>query len=255
MQNGIVTLREEELSSGFRLWIRYVRSENISIWKDWFGVVNSMLDELMDIIKDDFFFLQHWVSILTEMQPQICYEKSMDDAQVAEENMSLLQNQWDTAFKEMYTIMHQILSYEDITNVFATEVLSSINKTYDICQICLNLPKHHALSRELFSLYKDVKRKNEPLKRNRETYTSPDKKDKKSIQEWKQQPPEEGTAILSRYFESKGFGFLHMNPGVKEIYFRKEICDTESFREGDTCSFTIDSRDPTGTKAKKVTFK
>ncbi len=204
------------------------------------------------------FFMNHWVSVLTEMQPQIFYKESMNDAQVAEENMILLQSQWDTAFKEMYTIMHDILSSENITTIFSAEILqSAINNAYDICKLCLNLPKYHTLSRELNSLYKEVKKKTEPVqhgKREREAYTSPEKIEKKSKKEWKQYPPEKGTAIVFKYLNSKGYGFLHIEPGVKEIYFRKEVCNKQSFEEGDTCSFTIDSNDSTRTKAKTVTF-
>lgn len=258
MQNAIVTLREKELDSGFYLWIRYVPDQNYSVWSNWFKSLNAMLDDLIHIIKYDRFFMNHWVSVLTAMQPQIFYQEDMEDAQIAEENMSLLQNQWDTAFKEMYTIMYDILSSENIKDLFSAEILlDTINKAYDICEICLNLPIYHNLSRELNSLYREVRKKIENVqcgKREREEYTSPEKIEYKVKREWKQYPPQTGNAIVLRYFNAQGYGFLHIEPGVKEIYFRKEVCNKQCFKEGDRCSFTIDSNDSTGTKAKRVTL-
>ena len=79
MQNAIVTLREKELDSGFYLWIRYVPDQNYSVWSNWFKSLNAMLDDLIHIIKYDRFFMNHWVSVLTAMQPQIFYQEDMEE--------------------------------------------------------------------------------------------------------------------------------------------------------------------------------
>lgn len=67
-------------------------------------------------------------------------------------------------------------------------------------------------------------------------------------------PPPQGKATVYMFCEQKGFGFLHVDDYTKRIFFRKENVNRLDIKNGDKCLYTINSQDPSQTKAKSVMF-
>ena len=69
------------------------------MWREWFSAINKVLDDMHRIMKMNPIFLNNWMYVLSSMQPQIYFSEDESDDHICTENLILLQNQWDTAFK------------------------------------------------------------------------------------------------------------------------------------------------------------
>lgn len=138
MFRSIVSLREKELDLHYHTWKEYIDEHKRIMWREWFNAINKVLDDMHRIMKMNPIFLNNWIHVLSSMQPQIYFSEDESDDHICTENLILLQSQWDTAFKELYSSVEYFLkSYELMTNT--QDVESAIETAYVICKICLSL--------------------------------------------------------------------------------------------------------------------
>jgi hypothetical protein len=83
----------------YHTWKEYIDEHKRMMWREWFSAINKVLDDMHRIMKMNPIFLNNWMYVLSSMQPQIYFSEDESDDHICTENLILLQNQWDTAFK------------------------------------------------------------------------------------------------------------------------------------------------------------